>query len=134
MSNYLSTHFFKVINTRRQLYWLLQSTGWSGYVFFVMASAFFWSKGDSVHTVYTIVAAILGLLLSMIMRECYRKVWDRPPLIRMFYSFLTLSMTTGFWAMWKFYEYFQLYTHKKIENLIGEYVYWYSYSFFIFLS
>jgi two-component system, LytTR family, sensor kinase len=134
LSNYLSTLFSGVITNRRRLFWLLQITGWSGYVFFVMAGALFWDKADSIHAIYTVVAAILGLMLSMIMRECFLKIWDRQPVTRVLYSLLTVCLATGFWALWKFYEFYKLYHHKEIESLIGEYIYWYSYSFFIFLS
>ena len=43
-------------------------------------------------------------------------------------------LSTGIWAFWKYYEMIDLYKHKEIENFFGEYVYWYSYSFFILLS
>lgn len=134
MSNTLYTHFFSVINNRRKLYWLLQIFGWSGYVFFIMLGALFWDKADTTHILYTVVAAALGLLLSMAMRESFLKIWDEPPVKRVLLTLLTVMVTTSLWALWKFYEFYQLYQHKEIENIFAEYIYWYSYSFFILLS
>jgi LytS/YehU family sensor histidine kinase len=123
-----------VINDRRKLYWLLQTIGWSGYVFFVMAGALFWDKADSVKVVYTLAAAVLGLLCSMIMHRCYLKIWDKPAVPRSLYTLLTVVVASMFWAFWKYYESYQLYNHKEVENFFGEYIYWCSYSFFILLS
>lgn len=134
MSNYLSRQFYTVINDRRMLYWFLQSIGWSGYIFFVMAGAAVWGKLDSVKVLYTMVAAFLGFLCSMAMRKCYQQVWDKSALSRSLYTFLAISVATVFWAFWKFYESYQLYNHEKVENFFGEYIYWCSYSFFILLS
>ena len=134
MSEEFSNVFFRIINNRRRLYWFLQVLGWSGYVFFIMLGALLWDRHDGLHIAYTAIAAITGLLLSMAMREVFLKVWDKPPLVRFLSSLGAVMGATAIWAAWKFYEFFQLYTHKQIENLIAEYIYWYSYSFFILLS
>ena len=134
MSTFISRCFFDVINDRRRLYWLLQAIGWTGYAFFVLLGAAFWDKADSVKIVYTAIAAILGLLLSMAMRESFLQVWEAPALRRSLQTIFTVMICTGLWAFWKFYEMIDLYKHKEIENFFGEYIYWYSYSFFILLS
>ncbi len=134
VSNILPTNFFNTMSDRHKLYWLLQIGGWSGYVLFVLLGALAWEGTSLIYVFYTVVAAILGLLLSMAMRECFLKVWDKPPLSRALYTFLALALVTGLWALWKFFGFYQLHQGKEIENIFAEYVYWYSYSFFIFLS
>ncbi|MBT7951938.1 MAG: histidine kinase [Gammaproteobacteria bacterium] len=134
MSSYLDKHFSSLINSRIRLYWLLQTIGWVGYVFFVMAGAAFWEKSDLAHLSYTLVAAVMGLLFSMGMRHCFHIIWDEPATKRLLYTLLIVAVPTGLWALWKFYVAKQLYHDKVIENFIAEYIYWYSYSFFIFLS
>jgi len=129
-----TAYFFDVINDRRRLYWLLQILGWSGYAFFILLGALFWDKADSVKLLFTAVAAFLGLLISMAMRESFLRFWDAPPLKRAITTLLTVMVATGFWALWKYYEYYRLYHAKELDNFIGEYIYWYSYSFFILLS
>ncbi len=134
VNNYLSARFFSVINNRRQLYWLLQALGWSGYVFFVMSAALLWGKENSLHVAYTLVAATLGLLLSMAMRESFLAIWDVPPVKRSLLTLLTLMVATGIWTFWKFFEMQELYPDKEMDSLLAGYIYWYSYSFFILLS
>lgn len=134
MSNKITTLFFSVINDRRQLYWLLQVLGWSGYAFFVFLGALIYEKVDLVNFLYMFVAAVLGLLLSMAMREAFRAIWDDAPVKRSLVTIMTVMVSTALWALWKFYQYYQLQHHKEITNLLAEYVYWYSYSFFIMLS
>ncbi len=134
MTNFFSKLFLSVINNRRYLYWLLQIMGWSGYVFFIMLGALLWDKIDTIHILYTLFAAILGLLLSMAMRECFLMVWDMSPTKRVLFTLLSMNIAAGLWALWKFYEFYRLYYIKEIENVIAEYIYWYSYSFFILLS
>ena len=123
-----------MINNRRQLYWLLQTVGWSGYMFFVMLSAFVWDKVGTTHMLYAIFAASIGLLLSMAMRESYLLLWDTPSVKRSLLTILSVILTNGIWAFGKMYVYFKLYPGKETENLLGEYISWYTYSFFILLS
>ncbi|NKB35851.1 MAG: sensor histidine kinase [Gammaproteobacteria bacterium] len=134
MSTYFSSVFYDIINSRRRLYWLLQTVGWFGYAFFVLAGAAFWDKADSLKVIYTIIAAVLGLLISMAMRQSFLQVWEAPALRRSIQTIVTVMLSTAVWAFWKYYEMIDLYKHKEIENFFGEYVYWYSYSFFILLS
>lgn len=134
MSTYLSNYFFDVISNRYRLYWLLQACGWLGYMFFVQLGALLWDQSDAVHLAYTLVATLTGLLLSMAMREAFHKIWNKPPLPRGLLTLAAVMVATGLWALWKFYMFYKLYHHKEIENLAAEYIYWYSYSFFIFLS
>ena len=47
---------------------------------------------------------------------------------------LSVVVANGLWALGKCYVYFKLYPEREIENLLGEYISWYTYSFFILLS
>jgi two-component system LytT family sensor kinase len=134
VSNYLSTKFFSVINNRRQLYWLLQVFGWSGYMFFVTLGAYAWHKVDMTHMLYAVIATAMGFLLSMGMRESFLRLWDAPTVKRALLTLLSVIVANGLWALGKFYGYFKLYPGKEIENYLGEYISWYTYSFFILLS
>ena len=125
--------------SRQRQYWSLQTVGWSGYMFFLVAQSLASDKHDvsqAVHGAYALGAMLTGLLLTMGMHRVFKLVWDRPPLTRALSTVMTVGVATGLWAAWKFYVYLQLNPadSDKDGSLLGAYLYWYSYSFFILLS
>jgi two-component sensor histidine kinase len=121
----------------RYQYWTFQGIGWGGYVFFLLVSAFLYDRGDAVHTSYALAATLIGLMLSDAMHRVFKLVWDQPPIPRGLYTLLAVGVATGLWAFWKFYVYLDVYSYeKKLEHAstLGEYMGWYTYSFFILLS
>jgi LytS/YehU family sensor histidine kinase len=136
MGNAFVTLFDALGRSRRRQYWTLQAIGWSGYLFFLVAQAWATSSSNAVHTCYALAATLTGLLLSMGMHRVFNDTWDYAPVARAFSTLLSVGVATGLWAGWKFYVYLQIYPmkgHKEV-NLFAEYLYWYSYSFFILLS
>jgi signal transduction histidine kinase len=124
--------------SRQRQYWALQTVGWSGYVFFLVAQALA-SGGkemsQSVYTLYALGAMLTGLLLTMAMHRVFKVAWDQPPVTRAVSTVLAVGVATGLWAGWKFYVYMQLSPHMdEKDSLLAQYLYWYSYSFFILLS
>ena len=122
--------------SRQRQYWALQTIGWSGYLFFLVAQAWANDGGDPVHTLYALVSTLTGMLLSMGMHRVFKDTWDHAPIARAVSTVIAVGIATGLWAGWKFYVYLQIYPpkgHKDI-SILAEYLYWYSYSFFILLS
>jgi len=124
----------KLMHRNDWQYWSLQTAGWSGYTFFVLSSAVVSNKIDTFHTIYVLFAAILGLLLSVAMHKSFILIWDTPPAKQLFLSLITVAIATGLWSFWKFYVAQTLYHEAESANILSEYIYWYSYSFFILLS
>ena len=122
--------------SRQRQYFALQAVGWGGYLFFLLAQAWASEGSDPVHTMYAVVSTLTGVLLSTGMHRVFKLVWDRPPLTRALSTVMGVGVATGLWAGWKFYVYLQLYppNEHKDMSMLAEYLYWYSYSFFILLS
>jgi len=124
----------KLLHSNKWQYWSLQTVGWSGYTFFVLSSAFLLDKADIVHVIYIMFATTLGFLLSVVMHKSFKLIWDAPPVKQLLLSLLTVGLTTGLWSSWKFYVATNLYHELESGKMLTEYIYWYSYSFFIILS
>jgi two-component sensor histidine kinase len=136
MTNPFTTLIDALGRSRHRQYWALQAVGWSGYVFFLLAQAVTSGKSDLTHTLYALGAMTTGVLLTMGMHRVFRMTWDRPPLTRAVTTVLAVGVATGLWAAWKFYVYLEVYGREDVKhiNIVSEYLYWYSYSFFILLS
>lgn len=115
-------------------YWALQIIGWGGYAFFVMLDPWIHGKFASDQALYLIVATILGLLLSMAMRESFHLIWDYPPVKRGLLTLLSLGVAAGLWSQWKLYISYAISPVKEGWSMIYDSAYWYSYSLFILLS
>jgi two-component system LytT family sensor kinase len=125
----------RVTLSRGAQYWLLQLAGWSGYGFFVVAGAWLMSPLDTPRILYYVAATLLGLLLSMAMREYFLRIWEQPPARRLLLSLACVAIASALWAGWKFQVNLAMMEKAKhVENLLAEYVFWYSYSLFILLS
>ena len=124
----------KLMHSNSWQYWSLQTVGWSGYTFFVLSSAFLLDKADTVHNIYIMFATSLGFLLSVVMHKGFKLIWDAPPVKQLLLSLLTVALITGLWSSWKFYVAMNLYHEFESGKMLTEYLYWYSYSFFIILS
>ncbi len=139
MANPFTTLIEVLGRSRQRQYWALQAVGWSGYLFFLIAQTLASEKTDvtlAVHCSYALGSTLTGVLLTMAMHRVFKLVWERPPVFRGMSTVLAVGMATGLWAGWKFYVYLQLYPpeHGKDMSLFAEYLFWYSYSFFILLS
>ena len=115
-------------------YWFLQLIGWSGYAFFILLQNWMLKELNAAFTIFTITATVLGLLLTMAMRESFRLVWDFSPLKRGVLSVLALGLASGIWSMWKFYVSYSISAHVEITNIYYDCFSWFAYSFCILVS
>jgi len=133
-------HFtHKLMTSRQHQFWALNLFGWAGYGSFVSLSAFLWRKELTFQLFYAVLATLTGLLISLVMQSCYRRLWNCPPVKRGLYSLGVVGIATGIWAYIKMKAYIDMMIligvetdHKK--GGISEFFGWYTYSFFILLS
>ncbi len=69
----------ELVADRNRLYWVLNLSGWGGYVVTAYIGALAYDKPESYLAVITATAA-MGVLLTFPMRAAYRRLWAQPPL------------------------------------------------------
>jgi signal transduction histidine kinase len=126
-----------IMQSRRRQYWALQFIGWGGYLGFLLLSAGLWEESDPVRAAYAVMAAITGISVSLVIHKSLQVSWEKPPVQRAVVTALAVGLGTAFWAALKFGISLQIYPDKSPHAglpLFLDYLYWYSYSFFILLS
>ena len=127
----------RLLADRRHQFWALNLFGWAGYGFLVVLSAFFWHKDTATQLLYAVFATAVGLLLSLVMRASFHRFWELPPVHRGLCSLLSVGLATGVWAWIKMFVFQQISVaaeDKGDKSAFGEFLGWYTYSFFILLS
>ncbi|UTA48044.1 histidine kinase [Simiduia sp. 21SJ11W-1] len=124
----------KILTQPNYQFWALNLFGWAGYGFFVALSAIFWDRHFGMQVAYTLLSVTTGLMLSLGLREFFKKIWNMNALLRGIYSLLAVIVTTGLWSYLKMEVFFYLNQDMKTDRSLYEYLGWYTYSFFIFLS
>src|SRR5262245_51053746 len=122
-----------MLNRTRQ-FWTLQAIGWGGYGGFLLLSAQLWDKYNTVHAAYVVTCTITGLLISLVIHKALRLSWELQPVPRAAITALSVGGATAAWSLLKFYINVQIYPSKEMGSFFVEYLYWYSYSFFILTS
>ncbi|MBU1189374.1 MAG: histidine kinase [Gammaproteobacteria bacterium] len=64
---------------RRRLFWLLQINGWVAYALMNFLQGFTYDRSP-IYIVPSVVYALTGFFLTLIMRQIYLRIWNRPPL------------------------------------------------------
>ncbi len=59
-------------------FWSLQLGGWTGWGLSFYVGTMFWGKSEQ-YQLYLPIVTLIGMLLSLVLRELYKRVWDRPP-------------------------------------------------------
>lgn len=126
--------FSRIIRGNQWQYWFLQTIGWGTYAFLVSLQHWMLKENYAFSDVFTVIATLLGLLLTMAMRESFRLVWDYPPLKRGILTLLSLALASGIWSSWKQYVSYSIGPHTEIKNIYYDCISWYCFSFCILLS
>jgi sensor histidine kinase YesM len=130
----ISMSIDRIVRSNRWHYWSLQATGWGAYAFFIMLQNWMLKEMNVSSVLFTMTATVLGLLLSMAMRESYRLIWNHPPVKRALLTLSSLGVASGIWSMWKLYVSYEISAHMEIKNIYYECLAWFCYSFCILLS
>ncbi len=124
---------FQLSNKQVQ-FWALQLFGWIGYAFFVEMKAIFWEEDAILQLSYAAQAALSGLIISLGLRYCFQYIWSDPPIRRGLLALIAVGVATGLWSYFKMQtSYYQFQSDEQLPFL-EEFVAWFTYSFFIYLS
>jgi hypothetical protein len=124
----------KRLASERCQYWALQFSGWGGYTLLTFVGSFFWVEHHLQHTGYIAVATASGVAISEAMRRGFRKLWDKPPAVRLFGTLGVVILAAGVWAAIKFGGSLWLYGKQSEEHPAVLAIYWFSYSFLLLMT
>ncbi|MFD1215836.1 MULTISPECIES: sensor histidine kinase [Microbulbifer] len=120
--------------SQRWQYWALQCSGWGGYTLLTFVGSFFWVANHWLHTGYIAVATASGVALTEVMHRCFQRLWDKPAGNRLFGSLGVVIVAAVVWAGIKFGGSLWLYGKESDEHPAVMAVYWFSYSFLIYMT
>lgn len=66
----------QTLKDKRQLFWLLQLAGWSGWAMSFYLGVIMWGKPPQNYYLYLPAVATLGMLLTLALRALYRHMWE----------------------------------------------------------
>lgn len=122
------------LTTQHWQYWTLQVSGWGGYTLLTFVGSFFWVEDHWLHSGYIAVATASGVILSEVMRGSFRKLWNKPPAVRLFSTLSVVILAALLWAAIKFGGSLWLYGLSRKEHPALLATYWFSYSFLILMT
>lgn len=67
----------ELLSNKTFQFWSLQIGGWAGWGLSFYIGMMFWGKSEQYHLYLPIITTI-GMLLSLLLRQLYRRNWDRP--------------------------------------------------------
>ncbi|MCA0899765.1 sensor histidine kinase [Microbulbifer agarilyticus] len=120
--------------SERHQYWALQCSGWAGYTLLTFIGGFFWVENHLLYCGYLAVATASGIALSEGMRRGFQRLWDKPPATRLIGSLGVIILAAALWAAIKFGGNLWLYGKESDEHPLVMSVYWFSYSFLIYMT
>ena len=88
-----------IVTSRSQLFWLLNVAGWVGYVATSYIGALFYEKPQTYFKLISAVA-IMGFLMSLVMRLACRKLWQRPPASMALGTLVACYVMALFWRLY----------------------------------
>jgi anti-sigma regulatory factor (Ser/Thr protein kinase) len=70
----------RLVQDRGRLFWLLNIAGWTGYTLAAWMGALAHEKPES-YFVVIFAVAVAGLIISLLLRLIYRRLWGRSPIV-----------------------------------------------------
>ena len=120
--------------SERNQYWALQWSGWAGYTLLTFIGGFFWVENHWLYSGYIAVATASGIAISEGMRRGFQRLWDKQPVQRLLGTLAVIIVGAALWAAIKFGGNLWLYGKESEEHPLVLGVYWFSYSFLIYMT
>ena len=117
---------------RGRLFWALNIFGWLGYLLANYAGTIGHDKPGSYFVYITAVAAV-GLILSLLMRLVYRKLWASPPLVISIGVLATSFATAAIWKIFSNVVYLEMFKDGWRPDSVWWYISYVMASFYVTL-
>ncbi len=72
----------QLLQDKRYLFWALQFAGWSSWAITFYLGMLVWGKAPATYAIYLPIVSSIGLLITLLLRALYRRVWDSPVVLR----------------------------------------------------
>lgn len=108
-----------VAENKRHLFWLLQLGGWSAWAVTYYLGVVVWGKAPSGYPFYLATIALIGVALTMVIRQLYLFTWERRPGTRAL-TVLLASYGAGFtWINSRSLIFYNLYP-AEYEKMVAK--------------
>ncbi|MEM7083994.1 MAG: histidine kinase [Pseudomonadota bacterium] len=97
----------QIVSSRGRLFWLLNIAGWIGYVATSYIGALFYEKPQTYFVLISAVA-IMGFLMSLLLRLTCRSLWQRSPATMAFGTLFVCYALALIWRLYSNFLYIQL--------------------------
>ena len=74
--------YHEILQNKRYLFWALQFAGWGGWAMSFYLGVVLRDQPPQYYSLYLASVALIGMLLTLVLRWLYQRVWDRPVAIR----------------------------------------------------
>jgi signal transduction histidine kinase len=103
----------EMLKNKRQLFWLLQVAGWSGWAMSFYLGVIMWGSPPERYYFYLPLIATIGMLLTLVLRALYRHMWDME-LTRRIIAIVAGSYAAGLiWMATRATLFHQLYPEER---------------------
>ncbi|MFT7559231.1 MAG: two-component system LytT family sensor kinase [Flavobacteriales bacterium] len=119
--------------TSTQQFYIFNALGFLGYGMFFSLAGFIWQSTEAFFFHYLPANTLVGFLLTIPMRYCYRAIWLWPIALQSIVAFVVTAIITGLWAFTGMVLHFEL-VHHDFPISIDSFYSWYKYSIFIVVS
>jgi two-component system LytT family sensor kinase len=102
----------RLFQSRRTQFWALQLLGWSGWGFTFYLAAIVWASHVR-YSQYMPMAAAMGLIISLGLRQIYRYTWDYQPRHRIAVALVASAAAGVLWRMGRETVFGHLFVQKE---------------------
>jgi len=124
-----------LVNNANAQFWLLQASGWSGWVaLFWLRDLYFGQPLDRLNLL--LIDALAGLLLTLGLRSVYRAIWDKSVLLSVMTVLIASYIAAAIWQPIKMYAQFVYLDDFGVVDEYGKSAYFsgiIGYSYFLML-
>ena len=102
----------RLLEDKRILFWVLQILGWCGWGLLFYLQATVWGATD-LYLDYMPLAALMGLLLSLVLWRIYRFTWDYEPRHRLAIALVSSYLAAAVWRVSRVFIFGQMNQEKE---------------------
>ncbi|MEE4360224.1 MAG: histidine kinase [Pseudomonadales bacterium] len=103
------------VGHRTAQFWILQAIGWTGWGLTWVASGLYWGARPA-YNLAIVAGMVTGMLLTGLLREIYRAIWDRELLTRVLVAGCASYVVAALWQVSKNVALFEFYSDASAQT------------------